>query len=353
MSPDQHLELLQQTPHRRWNPLTGEWVLVSPQRTLRPWQGKIEAPPANERPAYDPTCYLCPGNARANGAVNPRYTSTFTFDNDFSALVPHATPLTLDRSDLLVARSGQGICRVGCFSPRHDLTIPLMSLAELRLVVDMWTEQFVQLDAISWVRHVQIFENRGEMMGASNPHPHCQIWATAELPNQALLEQRAFEEYGKKHNTCLLCEYLRLEREEAERVVCENDRFAAIVPFWAVWPFETLLISKRHIGSMQDLEDSERDLLADILKQITTRYDNLFEVSFPYSMGFHQRPTDEAPQPEWHLHAHYYPPLLRSATIRKFMVGYEMLGTPQRDITPEAAAERLRSLSAIHYLDRP
>jgi UDPglucose--hexose-1-phosphate uridylyltransferase len=343
---------LKNMPHRRYNPLTREWVLVSPQRTLRPWQGKEEKLPVEEQPNYDPACYLCPGNSRAGGDVNPRYASTFVFENDYAALRWDVEDVTIEDRDLIIAGSERGICRVGCFSPRHDLTIPRLSLEELRLVIEMWIDQYEELGAVPWVKYVQIFENRGAMMGASNPHPHCQIWANTHMPNQSTREQTAFSEYGKKDTSCLLCDYLRLEQMHRERLICENAAFAAVVPFWAVWPFETMLISKRHVGAMAELDDAERNLLGDIMKQVTTRYDNLFEVSFPYSMGFHQRPTDKQSHPEWHLHAHYYPPLLRSATIQKFMVGYEMLGTPQRDITPESAAERLRQLPGIHYRDR-
>ncbi len=346
------LDQLIDTPHRRFNPLTREWVVVSPHRTQRPWQGKVEKTPLEDSPHYDPACYLCPGNARAGGKQNPGYSSTFVFDNDFAALLPNPQEVTLEESDLLIAQSERGLCRVGCFSPRHDLTIPRMSVAELRPVVDMWIDQFNELSSRPWINHVQIFENRGAMMGASNPHPHCQIWATAHLPNQAIREQSALLDYAAKHRSCMLCDYLQLEKNSGQRLICENDAFAAFVPFWAVWPFETLLISKRHLESMSDFDSIERDLLGDILKRLTTRYDNLFEVSFPYSMGFHQRPSDGETHQEWHFHAHFYPPLLRSASIQKFMVGYEMLGTPQRDITPEAAADRLRQLSEVHFRDR-
>jgi len=347
-----NLDQLKDTPHRRFNPLTREWIVVSPHRTQRPWQGKVEKTQVEDSVPYDPDCYLCPGNARAGGAHNPRYSSTFVFENDYAALLPNPAEVAMEHDDLLLAGTERGICRVGCFSPRHDLTIPRMSVPELRSAVDMWIEQFNDLGSREWVQHVQIFENRGAMMGASNPHPHCQIWATAHLPNQVIREQAAMKEYAGKHRSCLLCDYLRLEGDLSQRVVCENDCFLVVVPFWALWPFETLLLSKRHVESIADLENNERDLLGEILKQITTRYDNLFEVAFPYSMGFHQRPTDHQHHPESHLHAHFYPPLLRSATIQKFMVGFEMLGTPQRDITPEAAAERLQSLPQVHFRDR-
>jgi UDPglucose--hexose-1-phosphate uridylyltransferase len=328
-----------QDPHRRFNPLSGEWILVSPHRTARPWQGQVEPPAAPQAPEYDPDCYLCPGNLRAGGVRNPVYTSTFVFDNDFAALKPSTPTDRFERAGLLVAEGEPGVCRVLCFSPKHNLTIAGMQLPDLRLVVDLWVAQYQELGALPFINYVQIFENRGAIMGASNPHPHCQIWSNHAIPNEIVKEQRAFEVHGG----CLLCEYEKLERG-GERVVEENDAFVVLVPFWAIWPFETMVIAKRHMASLDQLNDLERDGLADILKRMTSRYDRLFQVSFPYSMGFHQRPTDGAGHDEWHLHAHFLPPLLRSATVRKFMVGYELLATPQRDITPEAAAERLRQV---------
>lgn len=338
-------------PHRRLNPLTGEWVLVSPHRSERPWQGQVEPIPAGP-PAYDPDCYLCPGNARAGGARNPSYRSTYVFDNDFSALVTDSQPSGFDQESLLVARAERGICRVVSFSPNHALTISRMDIPHIRKVVETWTEQCRDLGGNPFINYVQIFENRGAIMGCSNPHPHGQIWAGETLPNEWRKEQTAQAQYLASRGSCLLCDYLALERV-SERLVCENSSFVALVPFWAVWPFEILLVSRRHCASLDALSDREPGDLADILKQITTRYDNLFEVSFPYTMGFHQRPTDGAEHEEWHLHAHYYPPLLRSAAVRKFMVGYELLAGPQRDLTPEAAAARLRALPARHYLDPP
>ena len=343
---------LQQAPHRRFNPLLCEWVLVSPHRTQRPWLGKVHETIPPNRLEYDPACYLCPENERANGAHNPKYTSTFVFENDYSALFANPPRVETNEDDLLIAESEAGICRVVCFSPRHDLTIPVMTPLEVRKVVNTWSEQFLELEKVPWVRHIQIFENRGSLMGASNPHPHCQIWANASIPNIPGRELSSLNEYAAGKKSCLLCDYLRLEFSKEERVVCENDGFAVVVPYWAVWPFETLLLSKRHVGAIDEFSVNESDLLADIVRQITTRYDNLFEASFPYSMGFHQRPSDRESHPEWHFHGHYYPPLLRSATVQKFMVGYELLASPQRDITPEAAAARLRELSAIHYLAR-
>jgi UDPglucose--hexose-1-phosphate uridylyltransferase len=338
-----------ESPHRRFNPLTHEWVLVSPHRTKRPWRGKVEKAPAPVEVSYDPECYLCPGNARAGGVRNPNYSSTFVFDNDFAGLRPDALAGELPDHSLLLAESERGICRVMCFSERHDLTLALMTESEIKKVVDAWVGQYRELAGIPWVNHVQIFENRGEIMGASNPHPHCQIWATANLPNQAEKEQLSQLQHREKYGSCLLCDYLELELKRGERIVCRNQDFAVLAPFWAIWPFEVMLLSVRHLSAMDDLAQPEIDSLAEILHRLCIRYDNLFQVPFPYTMGFHQRPTDGQAHPEWHFHAHYYPPLLRSATIPKFMVGYEMLGTPQRDLTPETAAERLRALSEIHY----
>jgi UDPglucose--hexose-1-phosphate uridylyltransferase len=343
---------LNKVPHRRFNPLLREWVLVSPHRTQRPWQGRVEKPQKPSELTFDPNCYLCPGNKRAGGAQTPPYTQTYVFDNDYPAMLPEIAPLQFEAAGLLRAKSEQGICRVMCFSPRHDLTVPRMSLTELRGVIDSWTEQYCALGQIPWINHVQIFENRGELLGASNPHPHCQIWSNAALPNFPARELGSFREYRAEKHSCLLCDYLKLELLSNLRVVCQNDAFAALVPFWAVWPFESLVLSKRHFASIDQLSGEERDLLADILRRITIRYDNLFETAFPYSMGFHQKPSDGGAYEEWHFHAHYYPPLLRSATIQKFMVGYELLGSPQRDVTPESAANRLIEAGETHYLDR-
>jgi UDPglucose--hexose-1-phosphate uridylyltransferase len=333
-----------QDPHRRFNPLTREWVLVSPHRTQRPWQGQTESGEAPPQPEYDPECYLCPGNSRAGGARNPAYDATFVFDNDFAALRPSTPVERFERDGLLIAESEPGICRVICFSPRHNLTIADMEPAGLRRVVDTWVEQFVDLGSREFIGYVQIFENRGAMMGCSNAHPHCQIWSSRTVPHQVAAEQASQLAWLSARHECLLCDYTRLELASPERVVEENQSFVTVVPFWAVWPFETMVASKRHLTAMDALTDAERDGLADILKRTTARYDRLFGVPFPYSLGFHQRPTDGTPHPEWHFHAHFYPPLLRSATVRKFVVGYEMLAQPQRDITPEAAAERLRAV---------
>ena len=338
---------LAERPHRRLNPLTREWVLVSPHRTQRPWLGQVEKTVVAAAPRYDPECYMCPGNTRATGAQNPAYTGTFVFDNDYPALLPGAPPGADagEREDeLLVAAGEPGACRVVCFSPRHDHTVPDMEISDLRQVVDVWVEQYRELGRLPSINHVQIFENRGALMGASNPHPHCQIWANATVPNEPAKEQASQGAYYAKHSSCLLCDYLALERKRGERLIAENAHFAALAPFWAIWPFEAMVIGRRHAAAIDALSGEERNALADLLKRLTTRYDHLFETPFPYSMGFHQSPTDGGAHPEWHLHAHFYPPLLRSATVRKYMLGYELLDTPQRDITPESAAERLRAM---------
>ena len=348
-----------QYPHRRWNALRQSWVMVSPHRTQRPWQGEVAQKSAPSAVTYDPQCYLCPGNKRAGGAVNPQYDSIFTFVNDYAALLPDALGLPevqaqsgAPSSPLLVAEPVRGLCRVLCFHPDHSLTLARMTRPEIRRVVDAWTREYEELGAIEWIQYVQIFENRGAMMGASNPHPHGQIWSTGFVPDEPAAETIAQRDYQAKHGRCLLCDYLAEELQNGERVVVANEHFAALVPWWAVWPFEVLLVSRRHAGAMPEFSSEERDALADVLKRITTRYDNLFETSFPYTMGFHQRPTDGEGHAEWHFHAHFYPPLLRSATVRKFMVGFEMLGMPQRDITPESAAERLRACPEKHFWPR-
>ncbi|MDQ2695638.1 MAG: UDP-glucose--hexose-1-phosphate uridylyltransferase [Pseudomonadota bacterium] len=336
-------------PHRRYNPLNGEWVLVSPHRAKRPWQGQVEKDAGEARPAYDPQCYLCPGNTRAGGHKNPRYESTFVFDNDFAALLPDTPPGESNLDDLLVSRSERGLCRVICFSPRHDLTLAEMETPDIRRVVDLWAQQHRELGALDYINHVQIFENKGAVMGCSNPHPHGQIWAQSTVPNEPAKELAQMRAYRQRTGRTLLGDYLQRELADGERIVCANDRFVALVPFWAVWPFEVMVLGRRHVESLSDLKDDERDALADILRRMGVRYDNLFKTSFPYSAGLHQAPTDGRPHPEWDFHIHYYPPLLRSASVKKFMVGYEMLGGPQRDITPETSAQRLREQPESHY----
>ncbi len=335
-------------PHRRFNPLTREWVLVSPHRTKRPWQGQVEEVHPAERPAYDPRCYLCPGNRRIAGAVNPQYTTTFVFQNDFAALLPGSVEAANGADPLFQMEPVNGICRVVCFSPRHDLTAAEMKVEEIRPVVDCWVDQYTELNATPGIGYVQIFENRGEMMGCSNPHPHCQIWASSVVPNEVAKEDAAQADYFRANKRTLLADYVARELESGERIVAVNASFVALVPYWAVWPFETMIVSRRPVSGIDELEDAERDGLAGILKSVTTRYDNLFRISFPYSFGFHQRPAQSSVK-AWHLHGHFYPPLLRSATIRKFLVGYEMLAMPQRDITAESAAARLRELPETHY----
>lgn len=340
-------------PHRRLNVLTGEYVLVSPNRTDRPWQGLKERAAMIARPPYDPDCYLCPGNGRAGGNRNPRYGGIFVFDNDLPALTPRSGHEQRYRpGELLVAEAEGGICRVVCFSPRHDLTLPELTLAEIDTIVATWSQESVVLGARDDIRSVQVFENKGEIMGSSNPHPHSQIWATEHVPTEPARELVRQYEYFSRHGRPLLSDVLARETEAGERIVLANEHWAALVPFWAVWPFETLVLPRRAITQLPQLRLDERLALADLLKRLTTRYDNLFQTSFPYSMGFHQAPFDGGEHAEWLLHVHFYPPLLRSATVRKFMAGFEMLGMPARDITPEHAAASLRNCTEIHYRGR-
>jgi UDPglucose--hexose-1-phosphate uridylyltransferase len=339
-------------PHRRYNILTGEWVLVSPHRANRPWLGQIEKQALEQLPAYDPTCYLCPRNERAGGVFNPDYTGTYVFENDFAALLPAPDKEPASDSPLLVSAPEQGQCLVVCFSPRHDLTLPELDLPSIEIVLHTWSNESAKLMELDYIQYVQVFENKGAIMGCSNPHPHSQIWSQSQLPNEIDKELAAQKEYFNKNGRPLLLDYAREEHKQKDRILFVNDHFTALVPFWAVWPFEVLVTAHRPTAYMKELTASEVTALAEIFKQVTTCYDNLFEISFPYSMGFHQAPADGKPHPEWVLHAHFYPPLLRSATVKKFMVGYEMLAMPQRDITPEAAAERLRNLPAIHYKQR-
>ncbi len=347
------MEVKGQYPHRRWNPLRQSWVLVSPHRTQRPWQGEVGHAAAPPAVAYDPGCYLCPGNKRAGGVVNPAYEGIFSFENDFAALLPDSTSETEQQSSpLLKAEPARGLCKVLCYHPDHSLTLARMSRPEIRRVVDAWTREYEELGSLDWIEYVEIFENRGAMMGASNPHPHGQIWATDFVPDEPAAETRAQHEHLSLTGRCLLCEVLAAEERAGERVIFESEHFTALVPWWAVWPFEVLVLSRRHLGALPYLNSGERDGLADALKRLTIRFDNLFETSFPYTMGFHQSPTDRHLHPEVHFHAHFYPPLLRSATVRKFMVGFEMLAMPQRDITPEEAARRLRASPEEHFWPR-
>jgi UDPglucose--hexose-1-phosphate uridylyltransferase len=338
-----------QNPHRRYNALTGDWILVSPQRTQRPWQGKQESSARNNRPPYDPKCYLCPGNERAGGARNPVYTSTNVFTNDFAAIMPNDAPV-VEETGLLRAQSVSGTCRVICFSPRHDWTLPAMPLEAIRGVVEVWAEQTEELGRT--YRWIQVFENKGDIMGCSNPHPHGQIWASNFLPNEPAKEDRQQLAYWREQGSPLLVDYLKLELEQEVRIVVQNTDWVALLPYWATWPYELLLLPRRPIARLPDLRDSERVSLSEILKRLLTRYDNLFEVSFPYSMGWHGAPFGDGEFQHWQLHAHFYPPLLRSAIVKKFMVGYEMLGEAQRDLTAEQAAQTLRDQSEIHFNER-
>ena len=332
-------------PHRRRNPLTGEHVLVSPHRAARPWNGAVEPVAVAARPAHDPACHLCPGSTRAGGARNPAYTGPWVFDNDFAALLSGDADAAV-HDGLLAAEPETGICRVICFSPRHDLALADLGTTAIRAVVDLWADQYAELGARPDIGHVQIFENRGEVMGCSNPHPHGQIWAQRSVPREVATETVHQAAYHARHGRSLLADYVAQEVARDERVVFADGHIVALVPFWATWPYETLLLPRRAVRDLTALDETERDALAAALGRLATIYDALFGVPFPYSAGIHQAPTDGAPHPEWHLHLHFYPPLLRSATVKKFMVGYEMLGEPQRDITPEAAAERLRALAA-------
>ncbi|MEO8350446.1 MAG: UDP-glucose--hexose-1-phosphate uridylyltransferase [Chthoniobacteraceae bacterium] len=340
-----------QHPHRRRNVLTGDWVLVSPHRTQRPWQGRNEEVGGDYRPPHDPNCYLCARNTRANGEQNPDYRNTFAFVNDFAALLPESVEADAPEDPLFHAEPVRGTCRVICFSPRHDLTLARMAVQDIRQVVETWAAQTIELGR-DW-RWVQVFENKGGVMGCSNPHPHGQIWASDEIPNEIAKEDREQRKYFETHGAPLLIDYAQRESQRAERIVVENEHWLAVVPYWAVWPFETLLLPKRSVMRLPDLDDAERDALAEILRRLLTRYDNLFSTSFPYSMGWHGAPFDTRNHEHWQLHAHFYPPLLRSAVVKKFMVGYEMMAEPQRDLTPEAAASRLRELSEIHYQSEP
>lgn len=339
-------EQFKTAPHRRYNPLTNEWVLVSPHRTQRPWQGQQENSVNEDRPQYDSECYLCPDNVRAGGHKNPKYENTFVFENDFAALLPDS-PNVIEDSELFKSHTVRGASRVICFSPRHDLTLPEMETESIKAIVNLWSTQIEELGKkYKWV---QVFENKGSIMGSSNPHPHGQIWASDSIPNEPLKENKAQQEYFKKNKSILLLDYLVEEKKNNERIIIENEHWVSLVPYWAVWPFETMILPRRHVLQLTDLTDNEKKSLAEILKQHLTKYDNIFNTSFPYTMGWHGAPFDGKDNSHWLLHAHFYPPLLRSATVKKFMVGYEMLAESQRDITAEQAAEKLKSQSVIHY----
>ena len=340
---------MEEHPHRRYNALTGEWVLVSPHRAKRPWQGQVEKGQEEKRPEYDAKCYLCPGNERAGGEKNPDYKSTYTFVNDFSALLPDTPQGEEIEGELFRAESEQGICKVICFSPRHDLTIPEMSHDAVCGVVDVWQKEYRELGRKEFINYVQIFENKGSVMGCSNPHPHGQIWASRSIPVEPMKEQAQQKAYFEKYGRTLLSDYIASELGKDQRIIYKNDHFVVLAPYWAVWPFEAMIVSRRPVQNIDQLTEYEKSGLADAYRHLTILYDNLFEVSFPYSAGLHQAPTDGQKHPEWHLHMHFYPPLLRSATVKKFMVGYEMLANPQRDITPETSTRRLKELSSVHY----
>ena len=341
--------IFEEYPHKRYNPLTDAWVLVSPHRAKRPWQGQVEKLPNDNRPAHDPDCYLCAGNTRANGEINPNYADVFVFDNDFASLLEQITEGVIEEGDLFKAKTERGVGRVICFSPKHNLTVPEMEETAIRKVVDAWIEEFKMLGAKDFIEYVQIFENKGAIMGCSNPHPHGQIWAQSTIPDEPLKKQKAQLAYFKKHEKTLLSDYVQAELAKNERVLFENDHFVGLVPFWAVWPFEAMIVPKRPMARITDMTDDEKTAFANAYKQLTVMYDNVFETSFPYSAGIHQAPTDGEAHEEWHFHKVFYPPLLRSATVKKFMVGYEMLANPQRDITPEKAAQILRGVSKVHY----
>ena len=338
-----------QHPHRRYNPLLDEWILVSPQRASRPWQGQTEKRTEEKLPAHDEHCYLCSGNLRINGEKNPEYKGVYVFANDFGSLMKEEVESSFESSGFFTLQPERGINRVICFSENHSLTLPEMETDDIKKVVDVWQKQYEELGSLDYINHVQIFENKGQMMGCSNPHPHGQIWAQSSIPSIIAKTQENLKKYFEKNGTSLLEDYIKKELEINERIILENEDFVAIVPFWAVWPYETMIVSKRKLENLLQFSEAEKQSLASMIKDVTTKYDNLFEISFPYSAGIHQSPTDGDPHPEWHFHMHFYPPLLRNAEVKKFMVGYEMLAEPQRDITPEQSAQVLKGLSVVHY----
>jgi UDPglucose--hexose-1-phosphate uridylyltransferase len=339
--------IFKHSSHRRKNILTGEWVLVSPHRTKRPWQGMQEQAKELKTLKYDPNCYLCPGNTRANNEINPDYKNTYSFINDFSAILD--VKIENFKDNLLEAHTESGICKVLCYSPNHSLTMSQMDESEIVSIIKLWQKEYKDLGSIENINNIQIFENKGESMGCSNPHPHGQIWAQKSIPTEILKKQNNFKKFYENNNQSMLLAYIKKELELKERIIYENESFVALVPFWAVWPYESMVITKNHRKSILELNEKEVTDYANILKILTTKYDNLFQTSFPYSTGIHQAPTNNEQNKEWHMHMSFYPPLLRSASIKKFMVGYEMFGEPQRDITPEQAAESLRNCSNTHF----
>jgi UDPglucose--hexose-1-phosphate uridylyltransferase len=334
--------------HRRRNALTGDWVLVSPHRAKRPWQGQQEPAADAPRPAHDAACYLCAGNLRVTGERNPEYTGAHVFGNDFPALMQDVPPVLASSDPLFELMSARGACRVVCYSPDHSKTLPELPLHTVREIVDMWCAQTEELGAGH--RWVQVFENKGAMMGCSNPHPHGQVWASDFVPNEAAVEDAHQRRYAELHGRALLADCAQHEAACGARTVVQTGHWIAVVPYWATWPFETLLLPRFDVQRLPQLQRSQREDLALAIKKLTSRYDNLFRCSFPYSMGWHGAPFDERDPRAWQLHAHFYPPLLRSAGVRKFMVGFEMLAEAQRDLTPEQAAARLRAVSDVHYL---
>nr|WP_294299919.1 UDP-glucose--hexose-1-phosphate uridylyltransferase [uncultured Chryseobacterium sp.] len=338
-----------QHPHRRYNPLLDEWILVSPQRANRPWQGQTEKRTEEKLPVHDESCYLCSGNIRVNGERNPEYKGVYVFNNDFGSLMKDEVETSVETSDFFTLKPERGINRVICFSENHSLTLPEMEVDDIKNVVDVWQQQYEELGSLDYIGHVQIFENKGQMMGCSNPHPHGQIWAQSSIPSIISKTQENLKKYFERNGTSMLEDYVKKELEMNERIILENEDFVALVPFWAVWPYETMIVSKKKIENLLHFSEAEKLSLASVIKDLTTKYDNLFEMSFPYSAGIHQSPTDGKPHSEWHFHMHFYPPLLRNAEVKKFMVGYEMLAEPQRDITPEQSAEVLKKLSVVHY----
>jgi UDPglucose--hexose-1-phosphate uridylyltransferase len=349
-------------PHTRYNPLKDEWVLVSPHRTKRPWKGQVEAAKLVDIKRHDATNPLCPGAMRPNGVTNPDYKETFVFDNDFPALFHYDASIMEKEdesrdelhADLFKMRPATGSCKVICFHPYSDLTLATMETSDIVKVINKWIQLYKELSLdYNWV---QIFENKGDVMGCSNPHPHCQVWASNFLPNEIQKENQSQLNFYKKHKKILLVEYLQRELQTNERVVAQNDHWTVLVPYWAVWPYETMILPKKHLTRIDEITEPEVGALAQIMKTLLIKYDNLFECSFPYTMGFHFAPCGEHLKEDnqhWQFYASYLPPLLRSASVKKFMVGYEMLAQPQRDLTPEKAAEQLRALSGtVHFSEK-